>query len=102
MAAVKGVEGKKPAFYISDPATGGCSDLCNAAYKLLQMTARYFTFATVSVLPESRRRGDSGRRATPDSLTPDGTHRNREAPTLSGGLLVDMDAESVARFSCGG
>jgi hypothetical protein len=44
-AAVRGVEGFEPEVYISDPATGGCSDLFNAVYELLlQMIARYFAF----------------------------------------------------------
>jgi len=44
-AAVRGVEGFEPDAYISDPATGGCSDLFNAVYELLlQMIARYFAF----------------------------------------------------------
>jgi hypothetical protein len=44
-AAVRGVEGIEPDAYISDPATGGCSDLFNAVYELLlQMIARYFAF----------------------------------------------------------
>ena len=44
-AAVRGVEGIEPDVYISDPATGGCSELFNAVYGLiLQMIARYFAF----------------------------------------------------------
>jgi Ferritin-like len=44
-AGVRGVEGIEPAVYITDPATGGCSDLFNAVYELvLQMIARYFAF----------------------------------------------------------
>ena len=44
-AAVRGVEGIEPDVYISDPATGACSDLFNAVYELLlQMIARYFAF----------------------------------------------------------
>jgi hypothetical protein len=44
-AAVRGVEGFEPDVYISDPTTGGCSDLFNAVYELLlQMIARYFAF----------------------------------------------------------
>jgi hypothetical protein len=44
-AAVRGVEGVEPEVFISDPATGGCSDLFNAVYELLlQMIARYFAF----------------------------------------------------------
>ena len=39
------MEGIEPDVYISDPATGECSDLFNAVYKLLlQMIARYFAF----------------------------------------------------------
>jgi hypothetical protein len=52
-AAVRGVEGFEPAVYISDPATGGCSDLFNAVYELLlQMIARYFAFGHET--PEQR------------------------------------------------
>jgi hypothetical protein len=44
-AGVRAVEGIEPAVYITDPATGGCSDLFNAVYELLlQMIARYFAF----------------------------------------------------------
>lgn len=44
-AAMRGVEGVEPDVYISDPATGACSDLFNAVYELLlQMIARYFAF----------------------------------------------------------
>jgi Ferritin-like len=44
-AGMRGVEGIEPAVYITDPATGGCSDLFNAVYELvLQMIARYFAF----------------------------------------------------------
>ncbi len=44
-AAMRGVEGVEPEAYISDPATGACSDLFNAVYELvLQMIARYFAF----------------------------------------------------------
>jgi Ferritin-like len=44
-AAIRAVEGIEPDVYISDPATGGCSDLFNAVYELLlQMIARYFAF----------------------------------------------------------
>ena len=44
-AAMRGVEGIEPDVYISDPVTGGCSDLFNAVYELLlQMIARYFAF----------------------------------------------------------
>ena len=39
------MEGIEPDVYISDPVTGGCSDLFNAVYELLlQMIARYFAF----------------------------------------------------------
>jgi hypothetical protein len=39
--------------YITDPATGGCSDLFNAVYELLlQMIARYFAFGHET--PEQR------------------------------------------------
>ena len=42
---MRAVEGIEPAVYITDPATGGCSDLFNAVYELvLQMIARYFAF----------------------------------------------------------
>lgn len=52
-AAVRGVEGFEPDVYISDPATGGCSDLFNAVYELLlQMIARYFAFGHET--PEQR------------------------------------------------
>jgi len=52
-AAVRGVEGIEPDVYISDPATGGCCDLFNAAYELLlQMIARYFAFGHET--PEQR------------------------------------------------
>lgn len=44
-AAMRGVEGIEPEVYISDPTTGGCSDLFNAVYELLlQLIARYFAF----------------------------------------------------------
>src|SRR6516164_10188001 len=44
-AAVRAVEGIEPDVYITDPATGACSDLFNAVYELLlQMIARYFAF----------------------------------------------------------
>ena len=44
-AAVRGVEGIEPEVFISDPATGACSDLFNAVYELLlQMISRYFAF----------------------------------------------------------
>jgi hypothetical protein len=42
---MRGVEGIEPDVYITDPDTGGCSDLFNAVYELLlQMIARYFAF----------------------------------------------------------
>ena len=42
---MRAVEGIEPAVYITDPVTGGCSDLFNAVYELvLQMIARYFAF----------------------------------------------------------
>jgi hypothetical protein len=44
-AGMRPVEGVEPELYISDPATGRCSDLFNAVYELvLQMIARYFAF----------------------------------------------------------
>jgi Ferritin-like len=44
-AGMRGVEGVEPGVYITDPATGACSDLFNAVYELvLQMIARYFAF----------------------------------------------------------
>ena len=44
-AGVRAVEGIEPDVYITDPVTGGCSDLFNAVYELLlQMIARYFAF----------------------------------------------------------
>jgi hypothetical protein len=44
-AARRGVEGIEPDVYITDPATGDCSDLFNAVYELLlQLIARYFAF----------------------------------------------------------
>src|SRR5215470_14703563 len=52
-AAVRGVEGIEPDVYITDPTTGGCSDLFNAVYELvLQMIARYFAFGHET--PEQR------------------------------------------------
>jgi hypothetical protein len=52
-AAMRGVEGIEPDVYISDPATGACSDLFNAVYELLlQMIARYFAFGHET--PEQR------------------------------------------------
>jgi hypothetical protein len=42
---MRAVEGVEPPVYITDPATGACSDLFNAVYELLlQMIARYFAF----------------------------------------------------------
>jgi hypothetical protein len=44
-AGMRAVEGVEPDVYITDPATGGCSDLFNSVYELLlQMIARYFAF----------------------------------------------------------
>jgi hypothetical protein len=44
-AGMRAVEGIEPDVYITDPATGECSDLFNAVYELLlQMIARYFAF----------------------------------------------------------
>src|SRR5512133_2008152 len=44
-AGMRGVEGIEPDVYITDPTTGGGSDLFNAVYELLlQMIARYFAF----------------------------------------------------------
>jgi hypothetical protein len=44
-AGMRPVEGIEPDVYITEPATGGCSDLFNAVYELvLQMIARYFAF----------------------------------------------------------
>ena len=44
-AAMRGVEGIEPEVCITDPTTGGCSDLFNAVYELLlQLIARYFAF----------------------------------------------------------
>jgi hypothetical protein len=44
-AGMRAVEGIEPEVYITDPATGECSDLFNAVYELiLQMIARYFAF----------------------------------------------------------
>jgi hypothetical protein len=52
-AGMRGVEGIEPDIYITDPATGGCSDLFNAVYELvLQMIARYFAFGHET--PEQR------------------------------------------------
>ena len=47
------MEGIEPDVYITDPTTGGCSDLFNAVYELvLQMIARYFAFGHET--PEQR------------------------------------------------
>ena len=44
-AGMRAVEGVEPDAYITDAATGACSDLFNAVYELLlQMIARYFAF----------------------------------------------------------
>jgi hypothetical protein len=44
-AGMRGVEGIVPDVYITDPTSGGCSDLFYAVYELLlQMIARYFAF----------------------------------------------------------
>jgi hypothetical protein len=44
-AGMRAVEGIEPAVYITDPATGRCSDLFNSVYEVvLQMIARYFAF----------------------------------------------------------
>jgi len=52
-AGMRGVEGIEPLVYITDPVTGGCSDLFNAVYELvLQMIARYFAFGHET--PEER------------------------------------------------
>ena len=52
-AGMRAVEGIEPEVYITDPATGGCSDLFNAVYELvLQMIARYFAFGHET--PEQR------------------------------------------------
>jgi hypothetical protein len=52
-AAMRAVEGIEPEAYITDPVTGGCSDLFNAVYELmLQMIARYFAFGHET--PEQR------------------------------------------------
>jgi Ferritin-like len=53
-AGMRGVEGIEPDVYITDPTTGGCSDLFNAVYELLlQMVARYFAFGHET--PEQRK-----------------------------------------------
>jgi hypothetical protein len=52
-AAMRDVEGIEPDVYVTDPATGACSDLFNAVYELLlQMIARYFAFGHET--PEQR------------------------------------------------
>lgn len=52
-AGMRAVEGIAPDVYITDPATGACSDLFNAVYELLlQMIARYFAFGHET--PEER------------------------------------------------
>ena len=52
-AGMRAVEGIEPETYITDPATGACSDLFNAVYEqLLQMIARYFAFGHET--PEQR------------------------------------------------
>jgi Ferritin-like len=52
-AGMRAVEGVEPDVYITDPTTGGCSDLFNAVYELLlQMIARYFAFGHET--PEQR------------------------------------------------
>ena len=52
-AGMRAVEGIEPDVYITDPATGGCSDLFNAVNELLlQMIARYFAFGHET--PEQR------------------------------------------------
>ncbi len=53
-AGMRAVEDIEPDVYISDPTTGGCSDLFNATYELvLQMIARYFAFGHET--PEQRK-----------------------------------------------
>jgi hypothetical protein len=53
-AGRRAVEGIEPDVYITDPVTGGCSDLFNAVYELLlQMIARYFAFGHET--PDQRR-----------------------------------------------
>ena len=52
-AGMRAVEGIEPNVYLTDPATGECSDLFNAVYELiLQMIARYFAFGHET--PEQR------------------------------------------------
>jgi hypothetical protein len=52
-AGMRAVEGIEPEVYITDPITGGVSDLFNAVYELvLQMIARYFAFGHET--PEQR------------------------------------------------
>jgi hypothetical protein len=53
---MRGVEGIEPdvPVYITDPTSGGCSDLFNAVYELLlRMIARYFAFGHET--PEQRK-----------------------------------------------
>jgi hypothetical protein len=51
---MRAVEGIEPEAYITDPATGACSDLFNSVYELvLQMIARYFAFGHET--PEQRK-----------------------------------------------
>jgi Ferritin-like len=53
-AGMREVEGIEPDVYITDPTTGGCSDLFNAVYELLlQLIARYFAFGHET--PQQRR-----------------------------------------------
>jgi len=52
-AGTRAVEGIEPDVYITDPDTGGCSDLFNSVNELLlQMIARYFAFGHET--PEQR------------------------------------------------
>ena len=52
-AGRRAVEGIEPEVWITDEATGGCSDLFNATYELiLQMIVRYFAFGHET--PEQR------------------------------------------------
>ncbi len=52
-AGMRAVEGIEPEVYITDPETGGCSDLFNGVNELLlQMIARYFAFGHET--PEQR------------------------------------------------
>ena len=51
---MRAAEGIEPEVYITDPATGACSDLFNSVYELvLQMIARYFAFGHET--PEQRK-----------------------------------------------